>query len=320
MNECMSENIYNIGSHKVGIYGEKLVNAVGKLHGFAPFAQTNGNDMQDGMVEQEAFSFHYAGEEYSGSRPEEVGELLYTSENDGVASEFYSLDEGRRYLQRMRRSGKSFKPATPWAEELYLIIDKTESKGFFYGALVPQMLRFALWIGYGAMTTDLHTLAIHSSCIIYKGRAVIFLGESGTGKSTHTRLWRENIEGAFLLNDDSPVVRSRMEEVGSAGCQEVYVYGSPWSGKTPCYRQERYPLAAVVRLYQAPFNKIEKLSLLRAYSALHPSCPPDFAYSQRLYDGISATIGDILERVPVYMMGCLPDKDAATVSCKAIFG
>ena len=57
------------------------------------------------------------------------------------------------------------------------------------------------------MTCRKDTLAIHSSCIVYRDKAVLFLGESGTGKSTHTRLWRENIPEAVLLNDDSPMIR-----------------------------------------------------------------------------------------------------------------
>ena len=62
-------------------------------------------------------------------------------------------------------------------------------------------------MGYGLMTVRKDTVALHGSCIVYKGKAVLFLGESGTGKSTHTRLWRENIAGSKLLNDDSPIVR-----------------------------------------------------------------------------------------------------------------
>jgi hypothetical protein len=145
---------------------------------------------------------------------------------------------------------------------------------------------------------------------VQQDKAVIFLGESGTGKSTHTRLWREHIEGAFLLNDDSPIVRI-IDGVPT-------VFGSPWSGKTPCYKQEHYPLAACVRLSQAPYNKITRLKLVQAYAALHPSCPPDFAYDDHLYDHISATLGDILAEVPVYHLACLPDREAALLSHKTV--
>lgn len=161
------------------------------------------------------------------------------------------------------------------------------------------------------MTLPKHTLAIHSSCIVYQGQAVLFLGESGTGKSTHTRLWREHLPGAVLLNDDSPMIRV---EDG-----KVWAYGSAWSGKTPCYKNERYELKACVRLSQAPFNRIRKLSVLQAYGAIHPSCAPEFAYDDTLYDWVSGTISEILSVVPCYHLECLPDRDAALLSCQTLF-
>ena len=166
----------------------------------------------------------------------------------------------------------------------------------------------------GIRSDDLtaETLAIHSSCIVYKNKAVLFLGESGTGKSTHTRLWREHIDGAVLLNDDSPMIRV---EDG-----KVWAYGSAWSGKTPCYKNERYELKACVRLSQAPYNRMQKLSVLQAYGAIHPSCAPEFAYDDALYDEVSRTIGQILSVVPFYHLACLPDGEAALLSCRTIFG
>lgn len=161
------------------------------------------------------------------------------------------------------------------------------------------------------MTLFSGTLAIHSSCIVYRDKAVLFLGESGTGKSTHTRLWREHIPGAVLLNDDSPIIR--VEE------GKVWAYGSAWSGKTPCYKNERYELQGCVRLSQAPSNSIRKLSVLQAYGALHPSCAPEFAYDAALYDEVSRIIGQILASVPFYHLACLPDAEAARLSCRTLF-
>lgn len=145
----------------------------------------------------------------------------------------------------------------------------------------PSLLRFGLWMSFG-IAHNPHSIAIHSSVIVHSGRAVLFLGESGTGKSTHTRLWREHIPGAQLLNDDSPIVRV-VEGVPT-------VFGSPWSGKTPCYRNESYPIAAFVRLAQAPHNRIARLPVVRAIGALLPSCPPAFAYDAQLQDNICDTL------------------------------
>ena len=179
------------------------------------------------------------------------------------------------------------------------------------GNLLTYLFRFALWVGLGLMVAPYNTVALHSSCIVYQNKAVLFLGESGTGKSTHTRLWREHIGGAFLLNDDSPFVRV---EKG-----KVWVYGSPWSGKTPCYKQERYELKGCVRLSQAPCNEIKKLSVLHAYGAIHPSCPPEFAYDASLYDHIGNFIGQLIATVPLYHLACLPNAEAAQLSCQTLF-
>lgn len=141
---------------------------------------------------------------------------------------------------------------------------------------------------------------------------MLFLGESGTGKSTHTRLWRQHIPGAELLNDDSPVVRM------TDGTPTVY--GTPWSGKTPCYRNEHYPIRAIVRLSQAPHNRIRRLPTVMAIGALLPSCPPAFAYDAALQDHVCATLSDILARVPVYHLECLPDEAAARLSFTTVFG
>ena len=135
-----------------------------------------------------------------------------------------------------------------------------------------SLMRFGLWIMFGIAISP-EAIAIHSSTIECEGRAVLFLGESGTGKSTHTRLWQEHIPGARLLNDDSPIIRMYQGQATA--------FGSPWSGKTPCYRNISRPIAGIVRLSQAPANEITRLSILRAVGSLLPSCPPGIRLRQR---------------------------------------
>lgn len=176
----------------------------------------------------------------------------------------------------------------------------------------PSFLRFGLWFVFNIATVQHLTAAVHSSVIVKDGRAVMFLGESGTGKSTHTRLWRESVEGATLLNDDSPFV-------GVEDGQAV-VYGSPWSGKTPCYKAECYPLLAVVRLSQAPHNRIRPLRGVQAIGALLPSLPPAFAFDRELEEHTLATLSAVLRSVKAYHLECLPNGEAARLSCETVFG
>lgn len=184
-----------------------------------------------------------------------------------------------------------------------------ESNAGLGGVPDASLWRFGLWVAFGLISVPNGAIPVHTSTIVCKDRAVLFLGESGTGKSTHTRLWRENIEGAHLLNDDSPIIRS-----------SAVAYGSPWSGKTPCYRNLHYPIAAIVRLSQAPHNRMRRLSALEALGALLPSCPPSFAYDEELQDAICETLSQLISTVPVYHLECLPNAEAAQLSYSTIFG
>ena len=98
------------------------------------------------------------------------------------------------------------------------------------------------------------------------------------------------------------------------------VFGSPWSGKTPCYRNESYPIAAFIRLKQAPYNRIARLPVIQAIGALLPSCPPAFAYDGRLQDNICNTLSQLIARVPVYQLECLPDAAAVRLSFETTLG
>lgn len=175
----------------------------------------------------------------------------------------------------------------------------------------PSLFRFGLWITFNLRASAKGVMAIHSSVLIHDGAAVLCLGESGTGKSTHTRLWREHIAGTELLNDDSPMIAI---EEGVAT-----VYGSPWSGKTPCYRNLHYPIRSFLRLSQAPVNEIRKLSTLMAYGSLQPSMPPSFSYDAELFDRTNNLLSAILRQTPVYHLRCLPNREAAELACQTLY-
>ena len=166
----------------------------------------------------------------------------------------------------------------------------------------------AMMLLYTFRTVRHDTLLVHASVIENDGGGYMFLGKSGTGKSTHTRLWRENIEGSTLLNDDNPVIRITDGE--------VYVYGSPWSGKTPCYINRRQPLKAIVRLSQAPYNRITRQSPLQAYASLMPSCSC-MRWDHDSVEALHKSVEKVIMNVPGWHLECLPDADAARTSYEA---
>ena len=144
----------------------------------------------------------------------------------------------------------------------------------------------------------------------HEGRGYLFLGKSGTGKSTHARLWIKHVRGSELVNDDNPVVR--VEADGS-----IRVYGSPWSGKTPCYRNMDLPVGGFVQLSQAPFNRIRRLKGIEAYAVLVPSISGK-RWERVIADGLHQTENALASRVPVWHLECLPDEAAAKLCSETI--
>lgn len=137
----------------------------------------------------------------------------------------------------------------------------------------------------------------------------MFLGKSGTGKSTHSRLWLSHIDDTDLLNDDNPVIRI----VDS----NAYIYGTPWSGKTPCYKNQSVPLKAVVRLSQAPYNKIMRQAPLHAFASLMPACSC-MRWENASVTMLHKTVEKVIASVPSYHLECLPDEAAARLCHKEV--
>ena len=193
-----------------------------------------------------------------------------------------------------------------WWEETagWLVCAADYSKGRLIttGKHTKMAIDNALMVLFALATADQQTALFHAAVVSHQGRAYLFLGPSGTGKSTHARLWLKYIEGSELVNDDNPVVRI---EQGTA-----VVYGSPWSGKTPCYRNVSYPLGGIVVLSQAPYNKIERLGGLQAYVALMSSISGK-RWDERIADGLHQTENALASNVAVWHLECLPDEEAA---------
>ena len=108
------------------------------------------------------------------------------------------------------------------------------------------------------------TLLIHASLVRQNGYGYAFIAKSGTGKSTHVSLWLRHLPGCDLMNDDNPIVRIIDGE--------AYIFGGPWSGKTPCYRNVKARLGAITRIDRAPANSIERLAPIEAFASFLPSC------------------------------------------------
>ena len=186
--------------------------------------------------------------------------------------------------------------------------DFADSVVYVPAAKADRLAEFALsnamMLLYTFRTTPYETLMVHASVIRHAEGGYMFLGRSGTGKSTHSRLWLSNIDDAVLLNDDNPIVR--------IVDGEALVYGSPWSGKTSCYVDESAPIAAMVRLFQAPENRFTRKSDVEAFSLILPGASV-LRFDEHLYGNLCETLIELAGMVCVGEMRCLPDKDAARI-------
>lgn len=156
------------------------------------------------------------------------------------------------------------------------------------------------------------TVLIHASCVKLGADAVAFVGHSGVGKSTHSRLWLENIEGVELLNDDQPAIKVNDEN-------EIIIYGTPWSGKTNCYKSKSAVVRGIVCMRQAPYNKIIPLSPVYLLRELLSSCSM-MKSDNVTFKLIIATLVKIASNVSGYILENKPDKDAVLLSYNNVFG
>ena len=220
------------------------------LHNYDPFEITSRTGSQS------LFNL-----EITDRRPGEPGEtLLRSQERTGEpVVGFFRSGEGYQ---------AEFAPTASAPVSGVLEMSGDFRKGSLYTAGSPADRAFAvnnaLMLLFAFAGAAYAALEMHASVVMHGGRGFLFLGKSGTGKSTHSRLWLENISGTELLNDDNPVLRV-VDGVAR-------VYGSPWSGKTPCYKAQDVPVGAIVRLAQAPQNRIVRLATVPAYASVMASC------------------------------------------------
>lgn len=148
------------------------------------------------------------------------------------------------------------------------------------------------------------TVLIHASLVRKDGWGYAFIAKSGTGKSTQVSMWLRHIPGCDLMNDDNPIIRIIDGK--------PYIYGSPWSGKTPCYRNVKARLGAVTRIDRAQANSIDKLKPVEAFVSVLPSCS-SMKWDTYTYNSLCDIVTRIVETTDIYILHCLPDKESAII-------
>ena len=236
----------------------------------------------------------------------EGGEPLFTlTECSGVVPEYTEVfrqeEDGTQIICGHTDSGSGvfeFKGGKKFLGCLICSKDYCEGRLIMTNGISEMVLDSAQMIMFTLATAGKGTLLFHAAVVSQEGKGYLFLGTSGTGKSTHAQLWLEHIEGTELVNDDNPVVRDGV------------VYGSPWSGKTPCYRNVSVPIGGIVMLSQAPYNKIRRLKGIEAYVAVVESVGSK-VWDNRIAESQHQTTNALASTIPMWHLECLPDEAAA---------
>ncbi len=152
-------------------------------------------------------------------------------------------------------------------------------------------------------------ILLHSSCIVVDGVAYAFSADSGTGKSTHTKLWLKRFgDRAHMLNDDKPALR----EIDGT----VYACGTPWSGKHDYSTPELVPLGGICFLERSDTNFIKKADTKKAVFSIFSQTVRNLG--PNAMDKLFDVIETLFKKVPLYELGCNISDEAVDVAYNAM--
>lgn len=153
-------------------------------------------------------------------------------------------------------------------------------------------------------------MLLHSSAVEMDGKAYLFSGPSGMGKSTHTRLWQQQFgDAAQIFNDDKPALRLLDGH--------WYAYGTPWCGKDGINQNRKVSLGGVCFLKRGNTNRIRRLSAAEAVPLI---------YGQTMYRlhkpenalRLMSAVDALVRRIPIFELECRPDPEAVILSSRTM--
>ncbi len=184
--------------------------------------------------------------------------------------------------------------------------DYSHAKAFYneHGCLVKRSdVADLLYHGYRYRAVTTGNMMIHSAAAVYNNEAILFCGMHEAGKSTQANLWVEH-KNAEVINYDSPCI------IRKDG--ELFVHGTPWSGKEGVYKNEYAPLKAIVFVEKSDINEAIKVSKAEAFSLIYLNnylYPLDNKIEEQYFN----VIEKIASEIPVFRLKCTISEDAVTV-------
>lgn len=164
-------------------------------------------------------------------------------------------------------------------------------------------------LGLDSLLLQYNGFILHSSFIRWHRHGILFSAPSGTGKSTQADLWVK-YEEAEVINGD----RAGLRLIDG----QWQAYGLPYAGSSGIYRNESASVAAVVILRQAKENRIRRLRGAEAIRYLYPEVTVHH-WDREFVDQILNLLTELTAAVPVYLLECLPDRDAVELVKQTVF-
>lgn len=155
------------------------------------------------------------------------------------------------------------------------------------------------------ISTPYNGLMLHASAAALGGRAYLFSGPCGRGKSTHTRLWQQTFgEAVQVFNDDKPALR-RLDG-------RWYAYGTPWCGKDGINLNQKWPLGGICFLEKSQENRIRRLPAAKALPLI--LAQTTYRLQPHSMELLLASLDSLLREIPVFLLENRPEEAAARLS------
>ena len=217
---------------------------------------------------------------------------------------FYLTDDTPEFSISVTRENIAFEQAD--------LLEEAHRDGFKPRVFTdPFLERAAIQRAFAEYLFDHSILLFHGSAIAVDGKGYLFTAPSGTGKSTHIRLWRKHLgKKVGIVNGDKPFV--------SLDGEIPHIYGTPWAGKEGWQRNCRASLSGICIVQRGETNSIRKIDASEALPILFKQIYlPKEAKS---LDQTLALMDVLLKKVPIYLLQCDISEEAVQCSFEALTG
>ena len=233
--------------------------------------------------------------EICAERPEDLGEMIYSSDIHVFQKEEQICIEHYVSVREKPYAWLIWQKRSP--EHLTCLVKEEDIDLCGNIAHLFQLIRLE------QLCMCMEGTILHTSFIKWQGKGILFTAPSGTGKSTQAALWQRT-EKAEIINGDRAILRRQDGEWRA--------YGLPYAGSSDIFRNESAPITAIAVLRQGEQNEIRRLKAAEAFKWLYSETiirSWDNGFQERVADLLT----DLVLRVPVFMLKCLPDEGAVAI-------